>query len=426
MPAAEAPSAAPSTETFSTPANLNDAFSSLDSLFQAEATPTPEPETPEPAPEAPKTAPKATVARPEPKPEVKAPEPKPEAPKAKETPPEPKLDEKAPPQPEKAKTLREAKDRAEAQAKEWQAKYEALEKQAKAPKDDPEKKTLAERLESREKRLAELEQTLKYKAYEESTEYKEKYHDPFVASYQDGREFVSQLEVVERAITNSETGETKVVQPSRQATIKDYDELMALYMKSPAEASKKANQLFGDMAQDVKIKMLEAQKLHKAAESAKEHYRKHGSEIQKQQAEQSQAQLLEAATAWENENKAAQEKYPQWFKPEDGDEKGNALLEKATDMAMRLFDGRADQLPPKERARLHSAIFNKARGFDRLAYKYSTQGKELKAALEKLSQYEQSEPSGGDKRKEASSGEPRAADIDGVLQSLDKLARPLR
>jgi len=416
MPVAEAPSAAPSTETFSTPANLNDAFSSLGSLF---------PQAEEPAaPEAPPEPQKAPQTRPEPKTEPKAPPVKPEAPKPEIKPPEVKQEQR----PVKAKTLAEAKDMAnerakkfEAEANDWRSKYEQL---SKAPKDDPEKKTLAERLEAREKRLAEMEQTLKYKAYEESDEYKQKYHEPFVSAYQEGRDFVSQLEVVEKTITNSETGEVRVVQPSRQATQADFDELMALYYKSPAEGARKANQLFGDMAADVKIKMGEAQKLLKASEKAKEHYRKEGSTIEKQRQEQTVAQQREAASAWEAENKAATDKYPQWFGPQDGDEKGNALLEKGTDLAARIFDGRAEQLPPKERARLHSAIFNKARGFDRLAYQHATLTKEHQALKEKLAQYEDSEPSGGEKRRQATEEKPD--NIESVISSLDRLVKPLR
>ncbi len=378
---------------------------------------------PDATPEVPKEAPKAPPERPEPKPEVQPPETKPEPPKEV-----PKAKE-LPQQPEKAKTLREAKDMAEARYKELQTKYAEREKQLaelQKVRDDPEKKQLAERLEAREKRLAELEQTLKYKAYEETSEYQEKYHQPFAAAYNDGRDFVSQLEVVERTIPDKETGELKVVQPTRAATIKDFDELMSLYYRSPAEASRKANQLFGDMAADVKIKMMEAHKLLKAQEKAKDDYRTKGSEVEKQRSEQTQSQAREEASTWQNEVKSAIEKYPQWFAPKEGDEKVNTLLARAADVAMRVFDGRAAQLSPTERGKLNAAVFNKARAFDRVAYELHNSTKELKELRTKLEQYEASEPSGGDSRKGKDTVKEIPQSMDAVLDSLGPLVKPYR
>src|SRR6185369_10467812 len=188
MPVAEAPSPTPATDSRpQNGANLNDAFSALDALVSPDtsAPAQPEPQEVEEAPEAP-------IQEPKPKQEVK-PEPKKEAPKqeVKDAPAEP---------PVKAKTLREAKDMAEAKAKDWERKYKELETKASQPKEDTERKSLEERLTRLQKERDALYETVKFKAYEESDDYKKNFEKPFVDAFTAAREKVARLKVREGRI----------------------------------------------------------------------------------------------------------------------------------------------------------------------------------------------------------------------------------
>lgn len=383
--------------------NMTDAFAELDQF--AGVAPEAKPETPA-TPETPsKEAPKATTVQQKTTQDA----PKPEKPV--QTPPAPTDPPKV-----KAKTLAEAKEMAQAEAKEWRAKYESLEKELSKVKDDPEKKTLSERLEAREKRLAELEQELRYSAYERSEEYKDKYEQPFLNAYTAARSKIASLKVRDGRTVDHD-GNVVSEGTWRQGTPEDFDTLMRI--SDDETAADYAEKVFGNKASIALFHRERAQELNRQRLTAIDDYRKKGSEREKttlEQQKEQQTKLQETINkVWETENKTAQEKYPQWFKPEEGDEKGNTLLENGFRLADLAFSGNG-KLPPQEMAKLHSAIRNKAGGFDRLAYKLSLATKELKDLKAKLAEYEQSEPTGGVARKQKAAAQ--SDDMESVLESM--------
>ena len=428
MPAAPAEPAvveqpSPATATPPPAENLNNAFSSLDSLFpQSEEAPAPAPKEPakveQPKQQAPKDTPKVTE--------------QPKADQPKETPKE--IAKVSPPQPEKAKTLREAKDMAEAKFKQTskeltdlKAKYEALVAESSKAKDDPEKKTLAERLEAAEKRSRELDEKLRYKAYEETDEYKDKWEKPITTAYAAGRSKVAGLKVREGRQVDAE-GNVVSEGTWRQGTPADFDRLMQF--TDDESAADFAEKTFGNKASMAMYHRERVQELNQGRMEAISDYRKNGSEREKQFKETSEKQQKEIngqlETYWKKHQSAPIEKYPQLFKEIEGDEKGNALLQKGFRMASDAFASfnRATDptLSAEQREKIiegHAALFNWAMAGPRLAHQNAALVKELKDVKAELAEFKNSEPTDGTERKPADTT-PRT-DMDGILSGLDKL-----
>lgn len=372
--------------------DMADAFSELDRMVSGEPEPSPEPKDDAPEPQ-PKETPKETAPKEPPKPV--------EQPKVK------------------ARDLKEAKEMAQAEAKQWREKYEALEKQAKQqPKEHPEVKTLQERLQSLEKEKNEALEKLRFKSYEEHPEYEEKYNKPFINAFERGRKFVDQLEVITRK--NDETGE--VTQQGRKATAADFDSIARLYAFNPAEGSRLANQLFGDMAPDVKDHIREAQRLFESRENAKNEWKTKGSESIKAEMEAMQRQSQLESQAYNEAYEFAASKWPDRYQPKEGDAKGNELLTKATDIALRAF---TDGTPIKEgqqrldgiaMAKLRAAVVRQASAYPREHMWRKAAEAKIAELQKQLEGFEKSEPNGGDP-KGRPAGIP-AEDMESVLNTL--------
>jgi len=299
------------------------------------------------------------------------------------------------------KQLREAYHKRTKEYEAAQKELAELRTKASTPAEDPEKKVLTEKLTAHEKRLAELDEELRYTAYERSQEFKDKYEKPYVDAWLQGRSNMSSLDVIDRK--NEETGE--VLQQGRPATAEDFDALMKLDDRS---FRKQASQLFGpEQLSELIADRKEVMKLLNSKNKALEDFRKEGTEREQKRAKQIEENSKLTRQTWEQANKTAVEKYPQWFAPDEADPKGNELLEKGYHMADRAFsDGRPIKegdkpLSPLELTRLQSALRNKGAAFDRLVHKLSTLQKAHDDLAEKLKGYEESEPGPGDGKRTA-------------------------
>lgn len=270
-------------------------------------------------------------------------------------------------------------------------KFHKLEKdfkelQSKPPADDPEKKTLLERLEERDKRLKALEEDLRFTSFERTDEYKTKYEKPFVRAFNQGRSKTAGLKV-----TDAEGN-------LRQGTEADFDVIMRI--PDDATAAEKAAEMFGNQAPAVIWHREHVQSLNNDRVTAIEEARQGGEArakemVEKQAREKADMETRQQKIAGEFKrlNDEAAEKYPQWFKPEDGDDKGNELLQKGYSLAAAGFNGA--NTPPEEMVKIHSAIFNKAAGFDRMVYKNTMLANKVKELETELAQFKKSEPTGG-------------------------------
>lgn len=294
-----------------------------------------------------------------------------------------KTDEKpAEQKPEKIADVRIKYDQSKKTIKEKDAEIARLQNELKTaksvPVDDPEKKTLLEKFEATEKKRQSLEKELAFIAYHKSDEFVEKYQKPYEEAWTKAVGELAELTI------EAEDGSR------RTATSQD---LLALANLPLGEARKMANAMFGDAADDVMAHRRKIRDLSDAQTKALDDAKKNSETRSKEQQAQALQQQEKIKKLWADENAAWQEKFPRWFKPEDGDEEGNALLAKGYEMADAAF---SNQGTPEERVKLHAQLRNKAAAFPKLALhlkKARTRIKELETAL---AAYEDSEPAAGE------------------------------
>lgn len=249
-----------------------------------------------------------------------------------------------------------------------------------SPPEDPEKKSLAEKLEAIDKRRAELEDELRFANYERHPEYKEKYEAPISAALKVAYADIQEFDVI------TEDGN------ARKATPEEFNALVNMGSK---QALAVAKELFGDAAPEVLAHRRKILELNESRKQAVEDYRKKGSEREAANAEATKKHHETMARSWEKLTKDAVEKYPQYFKPEDGDEDGNRLLEQGFKLADLAFTG-IQNLKPDEIVKVHAAVRNKAAGFDRMVLRAKRLADRVSELETELAQFKESEPPAGD------------------------------
>lgn len=348
--------------------------------------PKPAPKAPEPAPA---PAPKAAGA-PKPADAPKAPTPAPEpakAPVGDDLPPETEVGRYAP------KQLREVYGKAKREIATLRDENAKLKK---APVGDPaDIEKFKTQLSEKDKAIADYEQKLRYKDFTESAEYKTSYEKPFIESFAEGRELASQLQ------GTNESGEPVAL------TAQHFDRVMQT--QSPGEAAKYIDSLglSPASAQMLIDARSQCRNLQSKAAKAREDFQKNGAELEKTQREQREqtfkASVKSAEASWQKHASEALEKHSDYFKPAEGDDKGNELLKEGFNFAKRAWS-QLNPFDPKltteQREAViadHAEMFHKAAGFDRLAYQNESLREKLKAAEEKLAGLAASEPNNGDR-----------------------------
>ncbi len=285
--------------------------------------------------------------------------------------------------PQKAAELRTAYERSKETIKSKDAEIAKLQGELKTvrekPAEDPEKKTLLEKFEAADKRRQALEKEIAFVAYHKSEEFVNKYQKPYEEAWGKAVSELNELTI------ESEDGTT------RKATAQD---LLALSNLPLGEARTAAKKMFGDAADDVMSHRRKIRELSDAQNKALTEAQQNAETHEKEKQTQSLQQRQKMATLWQDENKAWAEKFPRWFKPEDGDEEGNKLLAKGFELADAAFSNNG-QKAPEEMVKLHAELRNKAAAFPRLALRLKTARTRIKELEASLAEYEKSEPSPG-------------------------------
>lgn len=350
-------------------------------------------------------------------------------PAEKTTPPaeKPPVEDKAktpPAKPEKAATLRESYERLKkdlADRDQRLAKYQEQEKNGKL--SDEEKKTFTEKLTAAEKRARELDDHIKFVDYQKSSEYQEKYQKPFEDAYLNGIKTATQFK-----ITDAEGN-------VRQATAEDFKAIMAI--DDPDAAASKIEELFGTgvKAQNVAQARNKIVESWDARNNALADFTKKGAEFFKQRSEAMQKSQSELATAWKTERDAGLERLPQLFKPVEGDDKGNQILEAGYALADLAFSALAAEeaaklpkfvqermvngkLPPLEMAKLHAAIRNKAGAFDRVAFQLKSERTKVAELQKQLDGFKKSQPGEGEQGRAPAGGGNLLDSLDAAIDRM--------
>lgn len=307
---------------------------------------------------------------------------------------------------------------AEKENKTLKAKLETLEKASTLPDNHPELVRMRGEIEKREKRLAEVENHLRYKDYEASTDYQDNYHKPYLTTAEEATKRATQLKVA-----NAETGVARALTPEEFWQIVHIDDADA--------AINAAEKLFGEgsgKANFVIERRNEILLAHQRAEKAKADFKKNAAELTRKQQEDFTRQGEERSALFKKLMTEGVEKDPALYKPEEGDNEGNALLEKGFSLVDRVFSGGAPAkegeapMSPQEMIAAHAQIRNDAAAFPRLAHKYKALQQRVQELEESLSEYEASTAGKG----EVAAGEKgpqREDDLESVVAGLDKMGQ---
>lgn len=310
--------------------------------------------------------------------------------------------------PVKAAELRVAYEKSKETLKAKDAEIAKLQTELKtaksAPADDPEKKTLLENFEKAEKRRTELEKEIQFVAYQKSSEFADKYRKPYEEAWSKAVTELSELTI------ESEDG------TSRTATAQD---LMALSNMPLGEARKMAKQMFGDAADDVMAHRRTIRELSDKQTKALKDAETNSEARTKEQQTAALQQQQKIKTLWDSENKTWQDKFPKWFKPEDGDDEANALLAKGYELVDKAF---SNQGAPEDRVRIHAEVRNKAAAFPKLALRLKQSRTRIKELETALAAYEDSEPASGEGGKPRSV-KPSGSGMDEAFAEIDSIGK---
>jgi hypothetical protein len=194
------------------------------------------------------------------------------------------------------------------------------------------------------------------------------------------------------------------------------------------QAATMAQEMFGQNAFYVLAQRRDIHRLHAQRVKAIEDFRTNMTEREKQHLEQAQkqqkeqeAQRTEAQVLFKKLNTEAAKQYPEFFGPIEGDDEGNALLEKGYKDADLMFSGARD-LPLERRVRLHSAIRNRAAAFGRLVHRIKTKDAEIEALKAELEEIRGSEPGAGQEGR--TDAKPRQLTADEEIEAAAMRTQP--
>jgi hypothetical protein len=381
----------------------------------------PKPADPKPAAPAknpaPAKAPAKPPATPDPKPDKPPADPKPGDPK----PGDPKPDDKpADPKPDDVPVDKMAPKQLREAYTTLKQKHAELMKERSAPKppaDDPEKAQIQARYEETKKRAQELEDRIRFVDYEQSTEYKEKYHQPYVETAQRAVALVSDLNVI---LPDGS---------SRAATADDFWKIVQIPKSDDALAA--AEQLFGNPAKAALV-MSQRQRVHDAhyaAQKAKADFKQTAAQRAEQAKEQATQSRKQLEADWAKLTTEGVEELAEYLKPEEGDDEGNKLLAEGFTTADEAFSGRTKnedgtdrEMTPKEVLARNAVVRNKAAGFDRVVHKLKSAATKIAELEAQLAEYQASEPGGGNPPGDRP--KPTGDSLDSVDDAIDKLSKP--
>lgn len=269
------------------------------------------------------------------------------------------------------------------------------------------------------KKLDEVQNEMRFIDYTKHPEYQEKYQKPYEEAWQ-------------RAV--SELSEINVVDPeTNQPRTASAEDLMTLVNLPLGKARELAEQYFGNFADDVMGHRKEIRKLFETQQKALKDAKEQGGTREKQMQETSQKKFAEVTKAvteiWEKSNSEikADPKFGKFFAPVEGDEEGNARLQRGYELADSAFgkDPRDPSLSAEDRAnivRVHTAIRNRAAAFGRLVHSLSKAEAERDALKERLAKIESTTPATGGQITQPQGTRPASAH-DAVFAALRAKAK---
>jgi hypothetical protein len=276
-----------------------------------------------------------------------------------------------------------------------------LQKELDAIKGGQFPKDVQDRISKSESRTQELEDEIRYVNYEKSTEFKQKYQEPYEKAWKRAMDELGELTIQNEGA------------PPRQVTSQDMLDIVNLPL---GKARELANSLYGDFANDVMQHRKEIRSLYDQRVTALEEAKKTGAEREGKLKEQHQKVFGEITdhikTEWgkAQEEALSDEKNGKYFKPVEGDDEWNTHLQKGFEFADSAMSENPlnPDLTPEQRAKIvrkHAAMRNRAAAYGPMKYKLGALETKVAELEKELSQFKSSQPrTGGDQTTHANGG----------------------
>lgn len=302
------------------------------------------------------------------------------------------------------------------QARAAQLEKEAAELRTRALPEDKWREH-QERLTAAEKRAQQYEDEIRYTNYQKSEEFRKSYEEPYLKAWDSAM---------------GELGELQIEDPVNH-TVRPFNskDMMALCNMNLQDARRMADSLYGPLADDVMAHRKTIVELNNKQEQALKDAKENGAKREAERQERFQREHQETsrflASTFESARQAAfnHPEHGKFLKPVEGDDEGNAILEKGIKFANDAFGQNplAPGLTPAQRSQIvkqHAALINRAAAYSRLKLfnkRLETKVAELQKELEA---YQASTPGNGNPTGGAAAGGPTSAreQVFGELRKL--------
>lgn len=262
----------------------------------------------------------------------------------------------------------------------------------------------------------ELREEIRFVNYSKHPEFQTKYAQPYVESWNEAVEELTQFTIAQKTGTDPATGED--ITAERAVTP---DDIVAFAAMPPKEMDRALEQAFGPSAKRFVQHIEKLRTLAKARDKALANARTESATHEKTVSEQNKAQTQKLLSSYQKTDTDLKAKYPQRFGPIEGDAEGNALLEKSSKWVEDTFSSES-KLPQEERANRFAAIRLHAKAYPRALKQLSAANARIKELEASLAEFEKSGAPGdaGDPASRNGGGKNYLEDANAELDSLNK------
>lgn len=279
-------------------------------------------------------------------------------------------------------------------------------------------KKFEERATKAEQRAKELENEISFYDETNNADWKKQHYEPYE------KQWVRSMR---------ELSELRVETPEGQVVPFNGDHMLKLVNLPLQDATALAKEWFPDYYQSVINHRSKVKELLEAHNEAVQDSRRNSAQRLKERAEQKESATRDTrkllSETWKafNDEAQADPKIGHYFKPAEGDDQGNAALEKGYKLVDEAWQANpeAEGLTPEQRkeiVRKHTAVRNRAAAFGRLRLQLETKDARIGELEAKLKGYEDSEPKTQGSEEAPTQAAPQGDHWDSIKQRLLKKA----
>lgn len=263
-------------------------------------------------------------------------------------------------------------------------------------------------VEEYQNRIKELEQSVSQYDYRNSAEYKRDYVQRWEGEYKAAANEVKNLKVKEVDAEGNEK--------FRPATDQDFARLMRM---APGEQDEVAANMFGHYSSRVMARILELQRIERAAENAVQEHSKNIEVKTKEQELNRQREEGLYQKSFDSANAELQSKWPQFFAPDEADTEVSEALKSGYDFVDNVLKSAA-AMKPDDRAAYNAVLRARAGAFPRVALENNRLKSKVSSLEEELAKFRKSDPGSAEGRNPVEGSKASASGIMDMASQFDK------